>query len=104
MIPILRSEWYCPKCGTRANLPPLRPRQVHTHVCPRLRYLSTPLLPIGVAAKVELVERQDYIGTEQVRLDPERGRPVQSIVTTRDTGQDAVVFAPTATVGGGARE
>lgn len=50
----------------------------------------------GTRCKVEAIERQDYVGNEQVRLDPERGRPVMSIVTTRDDGQDAVVFAPTA--------
>ena len=105
MIPILQSvtRWYCPNCHKEDVTRESRPH-TRMHVCPKLRGLTAPMLRAGTAAKVELVERQDYIGTEQVRLDPERGRPVQSIVTTRDTGQDAVVFAPTATVGGGARE
>ena len=103
MIPLLTSEqrWTCPNCTLEQVTHEPRP---HTrfHTCKGLRGLTAPMVPAGTRCKVELVERQDYIGTEQVRLDPERGRPVQSIVTTRDTGQDAVVFAPTATVGGGA--
>jgi hypothetical protein len=50
----------------------------------------------GVKAKLTLNEREDYIGGELVQLDPERRRPVMSVVTTRDTGQDTLVFAPTA--------
>jgi ribulose bisphosphate carboxylase small subunit len=50
----------------------------------------------GVKAKLTLNEREDYIGGELVQLDPERRRPVMSVVTTRDDGQDTLVFAPTA--------
>jgi ribulose bisphosphate carboxylase small subunit len=50
----------------------------------------------GVKAKLTLNEREDYIGGELVQLDPERHRPVMSVVTTRDDGQDTLVFAPTA--------
>jgi hypothetical protein len=94
---ILRPEWHCPNCGKRAHLPVLKPGQTHFHTCPKLRGLSAPLLPAGVRAKVEAREREDYIGGEKVALDPERKRPVMSIVTTRDNGQDVAVFAPTAT-------
>lgn len=97
MIP---PEWYCPNCGTRARLPIPKPSQTHFHTCPKLRGLSAPLIAAGLAAKVELREREDYIGNETVRLDPERKRPVMSIVTTRDNGQDVAVFAPTATAKG----
>lgn len=90
------TRWYCPNCGREDVTREARPHS-RMHVCPRLRHLTAPMLRVGTAAKVELLERQDYIGTEQVQLDPERGRPVQSIVTTRDHGQDTVVFAPTAT-------
>ena len=98
MIPLLAArEWYCPNCGQTATLPFPKPKQTHMHTCPRLRYLSAPLLPRGTAAKVEIVERGDYVGRESVQLDPDRGRPVQSIITTRDKGQDAIIFAPVAT-------
>ena len=97
MIPILaqRHEWYCPNCRVEDVTTEPRP---HTrfHTCPALRGLTAPMLPKGTAAKVELREREDYVGNEIVQLDPERGRPVMSVVTTRDDGQDAIVFAPTA--------
>jgi hypothetical protein len=48
-----------------------------------------------MTAKVTAHEREDYIGTDQVRLTA--GRPVMSVTTERDDGRDVVVFAPTAT-------
>ena len=89
-------RWYCPNCPLEEVTHEARP---HTrfHACPGLRGLTAPMLPAGTKAKVEAKEREDYIGTEKVRLDPERGRPVMSVVTTRDDGTDAIVFAPTAT-------
>jgi hypothetical protein len=59
------------------------------------------MLPFGTKGKVEVHEREDYIGKGGVRLD-ENGRPVMNIVTTRDEGQDCMVFAPTATFHGSA--
>jgi hypothetical protein len=59
------------------------------------------MLPAGTRAKVEIVEREDYVGKEKVQLDPELGRPVMAVKTTRDDGQDVIVFAPTATGTGG---
>lgn len=92
-------DWYCPNCGKRDQTTEPRP---HTrfHICPRLRGLTAPMLPAGTKAKVELREREDYVGTERVQLDPEMRRPVMSVVTTRDNGQDVAVFAPTATAKG----
>jgi len=61
--------------------------------------LTAPMIPAGTHAKVEAIERQDYIGDEHVQLH--NGRPIMSIVTTREDGSnDAVVFAPTATATG----
>lgn len=88
-------DWYCPECGATATTTEPRPHSQY-HVCPKLRFLSAPMLRKGTAGKMEVREREDYVGDELVRLDPERGRPVMSIVTTRDNGQDAMVFAPTA--------
>lgn len=89
-------DWYCPNCGLRDQTREVRPHS-RFHTCPKLRGLSAPMLPADVAAKVELREREDYVGGEKVQLDPERGRPVMSVVTTRDDGQDVAVFAPLAT-------
>lgn len=102
MIPVLKpmTEWYCPNgCGKTDVTYEARPHS-RFHTCPKLRFLTAPLLPVGTAAKVEAREREDYVGAEIVQLDPERGRPVQSIVTTRDDGQDAIVFAGLATAKG----
>ena len=99
MIPILDPvrNWYCPNCGLHDQT---REAQPHTrfHACPKLRGLTAPMLPEGVAAKVEARDREDYVGNEMVQTD-ENGRPVMSVVTTRDEGTDAIVFAPTATGG-----
>jgi hypothetical protein len=58
--------------------------------------LTAPLVPAGTSCKVEARERDDWVGTEQVQTDGE-GRPVMSVVTTRDDGMDCVVLAPCAT-------
>jgi hypothetical protein len=55
------------------------------------------MVPAGTRCKVEVREREDYIGKERVQMH--EGRPVMSVVTTRDNGQDTAVFAPTATGG-----
>ncbi len=91
-------DWYCPNCHKTDQTVEIRPH-VRFHTCPKLRGLTAPMLPAGTKAKVEAVERQDYVGRELVQTD-ESGRPVQSVVTTRDEGQDAIVFAPTATATG----
>lgn len=91
-----RREWYCPNCGLEDVTVEARP---HTrfHPCPKLRGLAAPMIAKGTAAKVELREREDYVNGDLVQLDPEQGRPVMSVVTTRDDGNDVIVFAPTAT-------
>jgi hypothetical protein len=86
-------NWHCPNCGLQETTKVLPNRY---HVCPKLRYLTAPMLPGGTKAKVEAHEREDYIANEVVFLDS-RGRPVMNITTTRDDGQDVVVFAPTST-------
>jgi len=93
------NRWYCPNCGREDVTHEPRPHS-RFHVCGKLRGLTAPMVPAGTRAKVELRERDDYINGEVVHLDPERQRPVMSIVTTRDNGQDVAVFAPTATAKG----
>jgi hypothetical protein len=42
------------------------------------------------------VEREDYIGTQEVPVDA-NGRPVMSVITERPDGSnDTIAFAPTA--------
>lgn len=89
-------EWVCPNCSATDVTHDLRPH-VRYHVCSGLQFLTAPMLLKGTKAKVEAHEREDYIGEDEghVFLSAE-GRPIMSIVTTRDDGQDAMVFAPTA--------
>ena len=95
MILVPERRWVCPNCPAVDVTREARP---HTrfHVCPGLRGLAAPMVEAGVHCKVEAREREDYVGSEVVELDPERGRPVMAVVTTRDDGEDVAVFAPTA--------
>lgn len=86
-------EWYCPSCGLTERTRPL-PNRWHT--CPRMKMMTIQLVRRGVNAKIELREREDYVGNERVQLLGEDKRPIMSVVTTRDEGQDVIVFAPTA--------
>jgi len=60
-----------------------------------MRGLVVPMVRAGVKSKLEIVERGDYIGKEKVQYDGE-GRPVMSVVTTRDEGTDCTVYSPVA--------
>jgi hypothetical protein len=55
------------------------------------------MVPKGTRYTVEVREREDYIGKENVQMH--EGRPVMSVTTIRDDGTDTAVFAPVATVG-----
>ena len=102
MVVLLSSvtRWTCPNCLFEDVTTEARP---HTrfHVCAGLRGLTAPMVPEGTRCKVEAREREDYVGREMVQTDA-NGRPVMSVVTTRDDGQDVVVFAPAATARGAA--
>lgn len=92
----VRQDWSCPNCKlattTQGTFLPNR-----FHACPRLRGITAPMVIAGTSAKVEARVREDYVGSERVTLD-DTGRPVMSVVTTRDDGQDVAVFAPLATI------
>lgn len=93
-LPILRTvtEWYCPACR-REDVSFLPGPHVRGHICPRLGDLSVPFVRKGVRAKLEAHVREDYVGRERVTLDV-NGRPIMSVTTTRDDGQDVAVYAP----------
>lgn len=90
------TRWSCPNCPATAVTHETGP---HTrfHSCPGLAGLTAPMVLAGVRCKVEAVERGDYVRGELVQTDG-NGRPVMSVVTTRDDGTDAAVYAPTATI------
>ena len=92
---VRETHWVCPNCDLTDVTNDPRPHS-RMHNCRGLLGMSTPMVEHGVNCKVELKEREDYIGDETVLLGPE-GRPWMSAVTTRDDGQDCAVYAPLAT-------
>jgi hypothetical protein len=91
-----QTAWACPNCDQEHVTEITGPHQPY-HVCPGLHYVLAPYVTAGTRCKVESVIREDYVGQEEgLRFDENR-RPVSSVVTTRDEGQDCAVFAPTAT-------
>lgn len=98
MTTILNSTvvWVCPNCDARMSTEGV-PAKPILHPCRGTRLLLVPMIREGTAAKVETVEREDYVGDELVQTDAE-GRPVMNVTVTRDQGEDLVVFAPTARI------
>ena len=98
-VPLLQphQDWTCPNC---THVDRTFEAEPHTrfHACPGLKGLTAPMVPAGIRAKVEAVERGDYIGSEHVQTDGE-GRPVMAVNVTRDDGNDVAVFAPLAVAG-----
>lgn len=101
IVPVLarESRWECPNCDLTDVTTDPRPHS-RMHACRGLRGLTTPMVPAGTRCKVEARDRDDYVGTDLVQTDGE-GRPVMSVVTTRDDGQDCTVYAPCATASRG---
>lgn len=96
MIPLLQSEvhWVCPNCDFTDITHDARPHS-RFHSCAGLAGFSAPMVPAGTRCKVEANEREDYVAGEHVECDG-NGRPIMSVVTTRDDGTDCAVFAPRA--------
>ena len=95
--PVLAPEhhWRCPEC-LREKV--TRRAEPHSplHQCPKLHGAWAPFVLDGVHARLETVERGDYVGSDLVTVDG-NGRPVMSVVTRRDDGEDCTIFAPCAT-------
>lgn len=87
--------WWCPACDEAARTVDAK---LPMHRCQGLVGLLVPLTRREHAAKVEAVERLDYVGDELVQVNGD-GRPIMAVVTTRDDGQDCTVYAPTAIAG-----
>jgi hypothetical protein len=106
MTMLLRPEqrWTCPNCTATAvtHLPPDAVAS-QFHACRGLKGITAPMVPAGTKAKVEALEREDYLNGDLVTRDGE-GRPVMAVETTRDDGNDRAVFAPVAVAGGRAEE
>ena len=90
----LHRDWVCAKdCGAHART---YDHMLPHHRCKKMAGLMVALIPAGTKAKVEAIERQDYVGKELVQTDLD-GRVIMSTVVTRDEGQDCTVYAPCAT-------
>ena len=89
------TEWECPACGLTDQTREAKPHS-RMHTCPKMHGLTAPMVRAGTKAKLEIHEREDFVGSESVQTD-DRGRPVMNITTTRDDGQDVTVrLRPTA--------
>jgi hypothetical protein len=87
-------DWVCPNCATTDRTDARVGNRFHA--CAGLKGITAPLVAAGVRVKVEAREREDYVGRDMVQTDGD-GRPVMSVVTTRDDGEDVAVLAPCAT-------
>lgn len=94
-VPIFQSEtrWECPNCDFTDVTHNVGPHSRY-HPCAGLKGLSAPMVPEGVKAKVEAVEREDYVDGDLPQYDGD-GVPIMAIVTIRDEGEDCTVLAPT---------
>lgn len=88
------TDWVCPNCNVTDQTYESRPHS-QMHPCAGLHGIIAPLVQAGMKCKVEAHQREDFIGGEIVRTD-DRGRPIMSVTTTREDGEDCMVFAPTA--------
>lgn len=101
-VPLLEppvTRWHCPSCGLTDVTRDAQPHS-RMHPCAGMAGLTVPMVPAGVAAEHRARDREDYVGREIVQTD-DNGRPVMSVTTTRDDGEDLTVYAPTATTGSG---
>lgn len=92
LAPVVR--WWCSRCTMTDVTREARPHS-RMHPCSGLGGLTAPMLREGERVKVEVNVREDYVGGDDVQYDGD-GRPIMSIVTTRDDGTDAAVYAPCA--------
>lgn len=89
-------DWHCPACGHEERSQPVPPNGARFHVCPSLHMLTAPLVRAGTDAKVEAVEREDYLAGEVQRTGDD-GRPYAGVRTVRaDGSNDLAAFAPLA--------
>jgi hypothetical protein len=87
--------WVCPYCpvslrtkghGTRTPL----------HECAGKAGFRLPMLAQGERGDIRVIEREDYVGREDVQVDAD-GRPIMRAEVEHEDGHsDVYVYAPTA--------
>ncbi len=93
LLDVPEQRWVCPNCSF-TDVTHLSGVLTHMHPCAGLKGLSAPMVEEGTNAKVEAVEREDYVGKDSPQYDGD-GVPIMAVVTTRDDGQDCAVLAST---------
>jgi hypothetical protein len=89
----IAKNWVCAKqCGSHATT---YDDALPHHSCREFGGLTVPLIVAGTKAELIVVEREDYVGSELVQTN-DAGRPVMSVITRRDDGEDCTIYAPTA--------
>lgn len=98
-VPLLTggwTDWYCPACGLEDRTRPFPPNAAHFHTCPRLHYITAPMVRAGYDARLVAVERQDYLAGE-IQAAGDDGRPYMAVRTEYADGRnDTAVHAPLA--------
>ena len=91
-------EWYCPACRLEAAVDHWTPNRFHT--CPKMRGLMTvPMLRKGVAGKLTLKEREDYVGKsdeDQPRRSSHQKQPVRQRRVTPTAAPSPPAWKPPA--------
>jgi hypothetical protein len=99
MIPVLEPPdliWVCEHCTIRFKTHPSAMTPLHP--CKGLHGMRVPLIREDSGHHLRLVEREDYIGGDDVRVDDE-GRPVMRAEVEHAHGQVGVwVYAPCARI------
>lgn len=86
-------DWYCPNCQLTDRVPaPLPATATRFHNCPGLHDLAAPMIRGGVDAKVEAIEREDYLGGDTQAMGSD-GKVYMAVETTRVDGTDRAVNA-----------
>lgn len=97
LLELPAQHWECPNCEHVAvsRRVAVGPGESTTefHHCRGMAGMWAPMVPEGTKAKSVAVEREDYIGGDDVRTDGE-GRPVMAVSIVRDEGEDRAVYAP----------
>lgn len=85
-------NWYCPECS-RQHITKVSEPHTPLHQCASLRGAWVPFVEEGIKARFRVNYREDYLRTDTATVDGE-GKPIQSINTQRDDGEDCTIFAP----------
>jgi hypothetical protein len=90
-------DWECPECGYAERVsPPVPPNGTRMHTCPRLHYITAPLVRAGSRCRLVAVEREDYLNGE-IQATGDNGRAYMAVRTDYPDGRnDVAVHAPVA--------